>query len=147
MAVSWGGYESLIIPRCAGIKREDFNLANPEHRMLRLYVGLEDPASLITDPEQGLCRHWIWSHNRPALISVPGSVPVRHYDRLYKMELVRYDGCGTFATCVDSSRHWPFTGSFPVTAQQNGTWGPVSTMPWPIIFQSGKLKSSLNYPI
>ncbi len=49
MAVSWGGYESLIIPRCAGIKREDFNPANPEHRMLRLYVGLEDPACLITD--------------------------------------------------------------------------------------------------
>lgn len=53
MAVSWGGYESLIIPRCAGMKKEDFNAANPEHRMLRLYVGLEDPKLLIQDLERG----------------------------------------------------------------------------------------------
>ncbi|MEO6538215.1 MAG: aminotransferase class V-fold PLP-dependent enzyme, partial [Ferruginibacter sp.] len=35
MAVSWGGHESLIIPKCSGIKREHFNAANREHRMLR----------------------------------------------------------------------------------------------------------------
>lgn len=49
MAVSWGGHESLIIPRCSGIKRDHFNAGNPEHRMLRLYVGLEDAAYLISD--------------------------------------------------------------------------------------------------
>ena len=52
MAVSWGGYESLIIPKAVGIKPEDFNPTNKEHRMLRLYVGLEDPAYLVKDLEQ-----------------------------------------------------------------------------------------------
>lgn len=53
MAVSWGGYESLIIPRCAGIDPADFELENPEHRMLRLYVGLEDAEYIIEDIERG----------------------------------------------------------------------------------------------
>ena len=52
MAVSWGGHESLIIPRCAGIRRTHFNAAMPEHRMLRLYTGLEAPAFLQADLEQ-----------------------------------------------------------------------------------------------
>lgn len=52
MAVSWGGHESLIIPKCSGIKREEFDAANKEHRMLRLYVGLEDPDYIIKDLEQ-----------------------------------------------------------------------------------------------
>jgi cystathionine beta-lyase/cystathionine gamma-synthase len=49
MAVSWGGHESLIIPKCAGMKREDFNAANPTHRLIRLYIGLEEPEFLIND--------------------------------------------------------------------------------------------------
>lgn len=53
MAVSWGGHESLIIPKCAGIKKEDFDPNNATHRMIRLYVGLEDPDFLIRDLEQG----------------------------------------------------------------------------------------------
>lgn len=52
MAVSWGGHESLIIPRVAGIKKASFNAANREHRMLRLYVGLEEAAYLKVDLEQ-----------------------------------------------------------------------------------------------
>ena len=52
MAVSWGGHESLIIPKCSGIKRESFIAASKEHRMLRLYVGLEEPDYLIKDLEQ-----------------------------------------------------------------------------------------------
>jgi cystathionine beta-lyase/cystathionine gamma-synthase len=52
MAVSWGGYESLIIPKCSGIARSNFRAENSEHRMLRLYVGLEDAAYLIADLEQ-----------------------------------------------------------------------------------------------
>ena len=54
MAVSWGGHESLIIPKCASILREDFDADNKEHRMLRLYVGLEEPEYLIKDLEQAL---------------------------------------------------------------------------------------------
>jgi cystathionine beta-lyase/cystathionine gamma-synthase len=52
MAVSWGGHESLIIPRCSSIEQGKFIAASREHRMLRLYVGLEDPAYLIKDLEQ-----------------------------------------------------------------------------------------------
>ncbi len=53
MAVSWGGHESLIIPKCAGTPQADFKPLNPTHRMLRLYIGLEDPDFLIRDLEQG----------------------------------------------------------------------------------------------
>ena len=53
MAVSWGGHESLIIPKCSGIQPAEFDAGNKEHRMLRLYVGLEEPAYLIKDLEQG----------------------------------------------------------------------------------------------
>lgn len=52
MAVSWGGHESLIIPRCAGISRNDFDSKNEQHRMMRLYVGLEDANYIIDDLKQ-----------------------------------------------------------------------------------------------
>lgn len=52
IAVSWGGYESLAIPRCASILPEDFDAGNREHRMVRLYVGLEEADYLIADLEQ-----------------------------------------------------------------------------------------------
>ncbi|HEY8970448.1 MAG TPA: aminotransferase class I/II-fold pyridoxal phosphate-dependent enzyme [Puia sp.] len=58
MAVSWGGHESLIIPRCSGIEPADFDPSNKEHRMLRLYTGLEDPAYLIADLEQAFLKAW-----------------------------------------------------------------------------------------
>lgn len=54
MAVSWGGHESLIIPKCAGIPASDFDAANPEHQFVRLYVGLEDPDYLAADLLQAL---------------------------------------------------------------------------------------------
>ena len=54
MAVSWGGHESLIIPKCAGISSADFDVNNRDHRMMRLYVGLEDADYLIKDLEQAL---------------------------------------------------------------------------------------------
>jgi cystathionine beta-lyase/cystathionine gamma-synthase len=56
MAVSWGGHESLIIPKCAGLQPADFNAANREHRYIRMYVGLEEPDFLIKDLEQALGR-------------------------------------------------------------------------------------------
>jgi cystathionine beta-lyase/cystathionine gamma-synthase len=52
MAVSWGGHESLILPRCASLEETDFDAINKEHRMLRLYVGLESAQYLIEDLDQ-----------------------------------------------------------------------------------------------
>jgi cystathionine beta-lyase/cystathionine gamma-synthase len=54
MAVSWGGHESLVIPKCSGIPFTDFDATNPEHRYVRLYVGLEEAEYLIKDLEQAL---------------------------------------------------------------------------------------------
>jgi cystathionine beta-lyase/cystathionine gamma-synthase len=58
MAVSWGGHESLILPRCAGIEPSVFDQSNNEHRMLRLYTGLEDADYLIADLEQAFLKAW-----------------------------------------------------------------------------------------
>ena len=52
MAVSWGGHESLILPRCAGVSDDEFNAGNADHRMLRVYVGLESAEYLTEDLEQ-----------------------------------------------------------------------------------------------
>jgi cystathionine beta-lyase/cystathionine gamma-synthase len=52
MAVSWGGHESLVIPKCAGMPKADFDISNREHRMIRMYVGLEEPGYIISDLEQ-----------------------------------------------------------------------------------------------
>jgi cystathionine beta-lyase/cystathionine gamma-synthase len=53
MAVSWGGHESLIIPGIASIKENEFDANKKEHRMLRMYVGLEDADYIIEDLEKG----------------------------------------------------------------------------------------------
>jgi cystathionine beta-lyase/cystathionine gamma-synthase len=52
MAVSWGGHESLVIPKCASIPQHEFDPLNPTHRLVRIYVGLEDAAFLVKDLEQ-----------------------------------------------------------------------------------------------
>ena len=54
MAVSWGGHESLVIPKCAGIQPEEFDAAKIEHQYIRLYTGLEDASYLINDLSQAL---------------------------------------------------------------------------------------------
>ncbi len=56
MAVSWGGHESLLLPKCAGLQDEEFDAANPEHQMMRIYVGLEDASYLIADLEQAFSK-------------------------------------------------------------------------------------------
>lgn len=56
MAVSWGGYESLVLPKCAGIKPNEFDPGNAEHQYIRLYCGLEDPEYLVKDLSQALDR-------------------------------------------------------------------------------------------
>lgn len=54
MAVSWGGHESLVIPKCAGLQPGEFNPAIAEHRYIRLYFGLEEADYLIRDLDQAL---------------------------------------------------------------------------------------------
>jgi len=54
MAVSWGGHESLIIPSIAGFAKENYDLNNPRHQLIRMYVGLEEADYLIRDLEQAL---------------------------------------------------------------------------------------------
>lgn len=56
MAVSWGGHESLIIPKVAGMPQNHFNPTDPMHRSCRIYVGLEEAAFLINDLEQALAK-------------------------------------------------------------------------------------------
>lgn len=59
MAVSWGGHESLIIPKCSSLPGEQFDATDAEHRMVRLYVGLEEPGYLISDLEQALAKAFV----------------------------------------------------------------------------------------
>lgn len=54
MAVSWGGYESLLIPACAGMSKANFNPTNKRHILIRIYVGLEEPEYIIEDLKQAL---------------------------------------------------------------------------------------------
>ncbi len=54
MAVSWGGHESLIIPKMSGMPRESFDPTVKDHRMVRVYIGLEEPEYLIGDLRAGL---------------------------------------------------------------------------------------------
>lgn len=53
MAVSWGGYESLIMPATASLKAGQFDANNPAHRSIRFYVGLEDAGYIIEDLNRG----------------------------------------------------------------------------------------------
>lgn len=56
MAVSWGGHESLLLPKCAGLQDHEFDAANPVHQMMRMYVGLEDASYIIADLEQAFSK-------------------------------------------------------------------------------------------
>ncbi|MGZ8550455.1 MAG: trans-sulfuration enzyme family protein [Chitinophagaceae bacterium] len=56
MAVSWGGHESLVLPKCASISATDFDPSNPEHRSIRMYTGLEDPAYLVSDLDRAFAN-------------------------------------------------------------------------------------------
>ena len=54
MAVSWGGHESLVIPKCASLEPDAFDPRNRNHRLIRVYVGLEEAEYLIADLRQAL---------------------------------------------------------------------------------------------
>lgn len=49
IAVSWGGYESLIMPKCAFVSAGD-----PRVNMIRFYIGLEDAEVLADDLKRAL---------------------------------------------------------------------------------------------
>jgi cystathionine beta-lyase/cystathionine gamma-synthase len=49
MAVSWGGHESLVIPSIVGFPKDQFDANNPNHRIIRFYIGLEEPDYLLED--------------------------------------------------------------------------------------------------
>ena len=53
LPICWGGYESLIIPKCAGFPHTEFDATNEEHKMIRLYVGQEEAEYIIGDLEKG----------------------------------------------------------------------------------------------
>jgi cystathionine beta-lyase/cystathionine gamma-synthase len=56
MAVSWGGHESLIIPKSAGVQPHNFDEQNKDHQYIRMYCGLEEPVYLMNDLAQALCK-------------------------------------------------------------------------------------------
>ncbi len=49
IAVSWGGHESLIMPKCAFVEDND-----PNVNLVRMYIGLEEPDVLIQDINNAL---------------------------------------------------------------------------------------------
>ena len=55
IAVSWGGFESLQWPICA-LKGPSGYYTDLPFTMVRLYIGIEDPALLIADLDQALAR-------------------------------------------------------------------------------------------
>jgi cystathionine beta-lyase/cystathionine gamma-synthase len=54
LAVSWGGHESLVLPVFTTFKEEGPVENNPEFKLVRLYIGLEDADALIEDLGQSL---------------------------------------------------------------------------------------------
>ncbi len=54
IAVSWGGHEALILPRCATLPAADFDPSDPVQRSVRIYLGLEEADYLIEDLDQAL---------------------------------------------------------------------------------------------
>ncbi len=49
IAVSWGGHESLLMPKCAFVEAND-----PQVNMIRFYIGLEESDVLIEDLDKNL---------------------------------------------------------------------------------------------
>ena len=49
IAVSWGGHESLIMPKCAFVDENDSQV-----NMIRFYIGLEEADVLLEDLDQSL---------------------------------------------------------------------------------------------
>jgi cystathionine beta-lyase len=54
MGASFGGFESLAIPMDSTRLRR--LASSPDTRYVRLHIGLEDPADLMADLEQGFAQ-------------------------------------------------------------------------------------------
>lgn len=54
IGVSWGGYESLILPQYNGQNQEYLKNMNIPQGLIRLYIGLEDAEDLIEDLRNAL---------------------------------------------------------------------------------------------
>ena len=54
IGVSWGGFDSLILPQYNGKNAEQLRDAHIPPGLVRLYVGLENPADLMEDIENAL---------------------------------------------------------------------------------------------
>lgn len=54
IGVSWGGFESLILPQNNGKNHEYLEKYKIPKGLIRLYIGLEDPSDLIEDLENAL---------------------------------------------------------------------------------------------
>lgn len=55
LGASWGGFESLVLPAIPQARR-GLHPQPDDGRLVRLHIGLEDPADLIADLAQGLAR-------------------------------------------------------------------------------------------
>jgi len=55
LGASWGGFESLVLPAIPQARR-GLEYQPDEGRLVRLHIGLEDPADLIADLGQALAR-------------------------------------------------------------------------------------------
>lgn len=55
LGASWGGFESLVLPAIPQARR-GLRPQPDEGRLVRLHIGLEDPADLIVDLQQALAR-------------------------------------------------------------------------------------------
>lgn len=56
IGVSWGGYESLILPAFKGNNEESLKNRGISKSHIRMYIGLENPNTLIEDIEQALIK-------------------------------------------------------------------------------------------
>lgn len=54
MAVSWGGHESLAMPKCVFVTNDTFDATDEIQRSVRIYVGLEDADFLVADLRHAL---------------------------------------------------------------------------------------------
>ena len=54
IAVSWGGFESLVLPAYKGNNIKQLEERGLRKSHMRIYIGLEDPESILGDIKQAL---------------------------------------------------------------------------------------------
>lgn len=56
LAVSWGGYESLVVPACSFNPRRQYDDAAFPFNLIRFYIGLDDVEILMQDLKQAFAK-------------------------------------------------------------------------------------------